>query len=353
MLKVNNTALAAAMARAASIVESRNTMPILAMVRLTAESDKLTVTTSNLDIEYRQTIECFASETIDVCVDAKRLAQMSSAANSDIAITLEGNSLIVKAGRSKWTAPTLGAETFPSIAFDCGSSIEIDGEELSAIISRTIWASSKEETRYYLRGVFFNAGTFVATDGHCLSMVETDHKWSMPDVIAPASFLKAVQASVGGDCSLGWDDRKMRFACGDTVIIGKMIDGQYPDYRRIIPEPCEPWATNVSDLAGAIKRVRISSDAQTKELRIKRGDGMVTLRIEGTSGFEGEEDVIADCSEGMETAVNADYISAMLASIGSDGVTVEQRTEAHAFVFRPTSQDPGLKFTGIVMGMRI
>lgn len=353
MLKVNNTALAAAMARASSIVETRNTLPILSSVRLTAEGDKLTVTTTNLDIEYRQTIECFADAPFDVCVEAKRLAQMASAANADITMTPDGTSLIVKSGRSKWSAPTLAADTFPPMkAEKLPKPIKIDGEELAKIVERTIWAASKSALPA-LSGLFFNAGTFVSTDGNVLAMIETSHKWDMPDVIAPAPFAKAIAASADGECELSWDDRKMRFTCGDVTITGKMIDGQFPDYRRIIPEPCEPWAADAGDIIGAVKRVRISSDAQTKKLRISRGDGAVVFRIEGTAGFEGEEEVVADCAEGFESAVNADYLAAMLNALNADSVTVEQREQFAPMVLRPSSQKPGMSFTGIVMAMRI
>lgn len=353
MLKINNAALAKALSRAEKIVESRNTIPILGMVKLVAENDRLAITTTNLDIEYRQTLECFADTPFSCCVDAKRLSQMANVANKDITMDLDGSILTVKSGRSKWSAPALPADDFPTMPVsDLSDPIAFDGAELSKIIDRTIWAADVNPTRHHLCGVFVNDGSFVATTGQILALIETDMEFNGPNVIAATPFLKSIQ-SFDGECELAWDDRKMQFSCGDVTITGKVIDGTFPDYRRVIPAPCEAWAVDSDELAGAVKRVRVASDAKERKLRIRKGDNALHVRIEGTAGFEAEEEIQADCSDGFEFGINADYLSQVLTALDADSVTVEQADQNAPIVFRPTSQKPGLSFTGIVMPMRI
>lgn len=353
MLKINNAALAKALSRAEKIVEVRNTIPILGMVKLVAEKDILTITTTNLDIEYRQTLECFADTPFSCCVDAKRLSQMANVASKDITMELDGSILTVKSGRSKWSAPALPADDFSTMPVsDLCDPVTFDGAELSRIIDRTIWAADVSPTRHHFCGVFFNAGSFVATTGQVLALIETDMEFNGPDVIAATPFLKSIQ-SFDGECKLAWDDRKMQFSCGDVTITGKVIDGTFPDYRRVIPGPCEAWAVDSDDLSGVVKRVRVASDAKERKLRIRKGNNALHVRIEGTAGFEAEEEIQADCSDGFEFGINADYLSQVLTALDADSVTVEQAEQIAPIVFRPTSQKPGLSFTGIVMPLMV
>lgn len=353
MLKIEHGVLAQALSRAEKIVEIRNTIPILGMVRLEANGDRLEIVTTNLDIEYRQTVPC-DGDLPACCIDAKRLSQMASVANKGITMSLDGNTLTVKSGRSRWAAPSMTADDFPIMpAQTLPEAMAIAGEELADIIERTVWAASTEAARYYLQGVFFNAGTFVATNSQVLAMIETDMGFAGPDAIIPTALLRAIQASADGLCELSWDEKRLRFVCGDVTITGKTIDGSFPDYRRVIPAPCEAWAVDADELAGAVKRVRIASDAKERKLRIRKGDNAIHVRIEGTAGFEAEEEVPADCAEGYEFGVNADYLAQVLTALDTDSVTVEQADAGAPIAFRPASQKPGRKFLGIVMPLRM
>lgn len=360
MLKISNTQLATALSRAEKIVESRNTIPILGMVRLTAERDFLEVVTTNLDLEYRQTLEALCDEPFSVCVDAKRLAQMANVASKDISMSLADGVLTVKSGRSRWQAPTLSADEFPIMPVgDLSEPLKIDGDELAKIIERTIWAASTEVTRAYLSGMYFdNVGglvSFVSTNAYVMPVIDTIHKWpeGAPNFIAARPFLNAVRSSADGPCNLAWDDKKMRFTCGDTVITGKAIDGQFPSYRNAIPQPSEPVGIDAGELLAAVKRVRIASDAKERKLRIRRGENAIRVRIEGTAGFEAEEEILADCQEGFESGVNADYLSGMLDALDTDSITIEQSEPGAPFLMRPASQRTYQTFTGVVWSLRI
>lgn len=359
-LTIPSTTIAQALKAAASIVETRNTIPILSMVRLVASKDTLEITTTNLDIEYRQTLACTVTEPFQCAVEAKRLASMAGAAVGDMTLTPGDGVLTIKAGRSRWSAPTLPVDDFPVMPVDkLGAGVKMDGEVLSRIIQRTVWSASDEATRYYLGGIYLNDRdgciSYVATNGHTLVQIETTQKWpkGAPDVIVPTGLLTAMSTSAQGQVKFEWDAGKLRMTVGDVTITGKMIDGSFPDYRRVIPAPSVPVAVDADELIGAVRRVRIASDAQTKKLRISRGDGLLGVRIEGTAGFEGSEEVVAECAASFESGVNADYLEGMLKALDAGSVTIEQEDPNKPFLMRPVAQKTGLNFTGVVMGMRI
>ena len=353
-LTISATTLAAALKGAAAIVETKNTLPILAMVRLSASGGKIEIITTNLDVEYRQTLEADISSDFACCVDAKRLAAMASAANANISMTLDKDILTVKSGRSRWAAPALPVDEFPVMpdATFCKPMIFMP----SPIIRRLLWAADTNSARVYLSGIFLNneGGKvhLVSSNGYVMPMIHLATKWpaKAPNIILAGGFLKALPDETG---TLEWDDRKARFKAGDITVVGKVIDGNFPEWQRVIPEPCEPYAVDADDLLGAARRTQIASDAQVRNLRLTRKTGLLSVRIEGTSGFEGEEEVPADCDDGFECGVNASFLINMLQALDTDAVSIEHHGADKAMLLRPTAQGPEATFQGLVWPLRI
>ena len=351
-MKINASQLASALKAAEKIVENRNTIPILSTVRLQAADDTLTITTTNLDIEYRQVLDAKVDAPISACVDAKRLAAMASAAKGDMSMALDKDILTIKAGRSRWGAPVINADDFPEMPVSnlCAPI----NASLETINRRVLWAASDKEARYYLRGAYMHddGGTarFVSTNGHVLATMGTSLKWpkDAPSAIIPDALVKVIADA--GDGSIAWDDKKLQFtsAGGSVTITGKMIDGTFPDYKRVIPEVSSVWQVDSDDMTGAIKRVRIASDAKERKLRIKPTGDALELRIEGTAGFQGGEEVEAQCDHEHETMVNADYMLAMLDAAGGV-VRVSQSDSGSPMRFDPVDDTA---FVGVCMPMR-
>lgn len=355
MIKIPATELAKALSAAASIVETKNMLPILAMVKLDAADGNLTVTTSNLDTEYRQTLPADIEAPFSCCVDAGKLANMASAAKAAISMSLDGHILTVKSGRSRWAAPSLRSDEFPLMPVDkLSKPMAIDW----SFADRVTWAASKEVNRAYLSGMFMNdeAGKacYVSTNGYRVAMVQSQSKWpkGAPDVIVPANLAKII-AGIGPG-SLEWDNAKMRFIADGVTVTGKAIDGTFPDYRSLFNRVAgDLYAIDATEMLDAVRRVRIGSDAKERKLRITRKQGGLHLRIEGTSGFEGEEEIPADCEAGFETGVNADYLAAMLGALNTDSIAVTQDGPAGLMHFRPIAQSPDITFEGLLGPMRI
>lgn len=194
----------------------------------------------------------------------------------------------------------------------------------------------------------------VSTDGHRVAMATTVAKWpkGAPDVIVPIRLAELIAGC--GKGSLQWNDALMRFQSGPVTITGKMIDGSFPDYRRLFSNITgDPYAFDAEAMLGAIRRVRIASDAQQRKLHIKRMDGRLAIRIEGTSGFEGEDEIDADCVDGFEACVNADYVVHIMAAIVDGGVAVQHDTPGSVLYIRPVTQPKDMTLEILCMPMRV
>lgn len=364
-ITVDPKQLASALSGAAAIVDSRASLPILAMARLVSDGKSVEITTSDLNIQYQQSV-CADGDVFSCAVEANRLLKMASAADAGklFVMTLEGDRLTIKTGKSRWTLPVLPSDDFPTMSVDgLSASMEVSAQSFASISKRVLWAASDEMSRPYLNGVFLNLhdgkSCFSATNGQVLATADTTYKWpeDAENVIIARQTVKAIAAACGdsGSINLSWNNSRIMadFGDGGPVILSVLVEGNYPDYRRIMPEPCEPIALETDDMISAVRRVKIASDAKDKKLRIARLDGALSISIEGTAGMEGVEDVAADCNAGFTSGANADYITNMLSAIGAESVTIEQKDERSVMQFRPVSQDVEMDFTGLVMPMSI
>ena len=360
-MKVSAKILAAAMKHASSIVQSTTVIPILANARLTASGGALEIVTSDTDIEYIQRIATDDHGELSVAVDAKKLAAIANAVPGDAIITMavkDDGRLNVSSGRSRWILPILPASDFPIMPpITDGHSLTIDGDALAKLLSRVSWAISNEPTRHYLNGAYWHShdGNLcaAATNGSVACVVGTGIAMpaDAPAVIIPTrmtGILATIADSHGGEITVTWDDRKLSAVIGDIVLTSKLIDGQFPDYRRIIPETGVPVSIDPESALDAIKRIRITIN-QTNQARIIRGDGVVTL-VARADGGESSEDIAAECSVGDPTGVNIQYLAAALTSIGGDAVEIHQENPQSPMLIRRVVDDGSL---AVVMPMRI
>lgn len=294
-------------------VQSRNTIPILAMVRLAADNGKLTVTGTDLNIEIAGHIE--AEGTLSCCVDAKLLAgAVGKAAGEFITLEQDGNDVVVKAGRSRFKLPSLPIADFPNL--DAGTFTAEFEADPAALFAPVAFAMSDEQTRYYLCGAYLEPKAVTATNGHKLSSVaHALPEFGFADgkgVIVPAA---TVALAPKGTCTVRLNERKIQFVADDVTITSSLVDGTYPDYERVIPRGLENVAVyDAATMKAAADRVAIVSQDKTPSVRLDLTSEEITL----TSRGNGEAvDVVACAYDGPAQAVgfNAVYLSAVLSSL--------------------------------------
>lgn len=297
------------------VVEARNIIPILSNVLLTASAGRLQVTGTDLDIVATDSTPAEVIAPGSLCVDAKLLSDIAKKAGGDVTLSLEGDQLIVKSGRSRFALPTLPAEDFPSLdggTFD--AQFEID---LAALFAPVAFAISTEETRYYLNGVFLHTHDenlrAVATDGHRLSRHQIAYPGedAFKGIIVPR---KTVGLLPKGTVSVSVSESKIRISTGDFVITSKLVDGTFPDYERVIPTGNDKVAVFDSNaMRSAAARVSVVSSERGRAVKLAFADGAATLTVNNPdSGSATEEVAVSYDSDPLEIGFNSQYLTELV-----------------------------------------
>lgn len=368
MITVDAGVLTKAMRHAAAVTERRNTIPILANVLLVAKGETLSISTTDLDLQFTQTVPLRAGGELMTTVDSQRLATLAGAVESGAQISLElkDDRLTVKSGRGRWVLPVLPRDDFPlMVVGNFEASIDLAGAALARAVGRVGAAISTEETRYYLNGILLSPDggqvRMVATDGHRMMVVTVEAAWpeNAPDVIVPRKFVRTLEklaAGLGeGAVSLAWSAKQVRAEIGPVTLLGKTIDGSFPDYRRVIPSvEGTPVVFDPAVLRGAVRRVALIATEKTRVVKLTREADLLLLHVASPDNGAASEELPADCDvsgeRGFACGFNAAYLGDMLEAIGGDTVELHHADAGAPALFRRKVSDGAL---GVLMPMRV
>lgn len=362
MIAIEAGVLARAMKHAAGIVESSQTIPILANVRLFAKGDVLQITTSDLDTELQQDLPLAVGGELATTVDARRLSALAGAveAGAQIKMEVENKRLTVRAGRSRWVLPVLSFEDFPSLPFDDGvAEVSLSAPVLAEAIDRVLWSVSTEQARYHISGPLLHAEeghlALVATNGNTLARAIT--QVAFPDQGGDAILGPKFARILGALCAdaervgLAWDAKKVRASIGAVRLTGKVIDGDFPDYRRVIPaREAQPATLDPRELRHALRRVQLVSTEKTRAVKVERGDDKMMLGVSSVDAGTAQEELPASCAAGFETGFNTQFLDRMAEAVGGDTIAMSQADGASPALFERTVPDGMLC---IVMPLRV
>lgn len=365
-LNIERSALLRSLGHVQSVVERRNTIPILSNVFIAAENNSLSLTATDLDLSIVENIETDIGAPGGTTVPAQTLFDIvrKLPEGSDVELELgEDPRLSLKAGRSKFTLSCLPKEDFPVMSGgDLPHNFSVPAGELRRLIDKTRFAISTEETRYYLNGIYMHVADdclrAVATDGHRLAQVETslpDGAKGMPGVIVPRKAvgeLRKLIDEVTDDIEVSLSDTKVRFAFGGIVLISKLIDGTFPDYTRVIPEGNEKvLEADCHMLAEAVDRVSTISTDRTRSVKLNLESGKITLSVNSPeNGTATEEVVVTYGADVMEIGFNARYLLDILSQIEGDTVKAELADGASPTILRDSEDTQALY---VLMPMRV
>ncbi len=328
-----------------SVVERRNTIPILSNVLIDAsDGGSVRVMATDLDL---QVVETMSAASVDqpgaITVSAHLLFDIARKLpeGSQVSLTTSDNRLEVKAGRSNFKLPTLPRDDFPVIVEgDLPTSFELPARLLAELIDRTRFAISTEETRYYLNGIFLHVTDedepllkAAATDGHRLArftLPRPEGAAGMPDVIVPRKAVgelrKLLDEALDSNVMIDLSASKIRFALGGeggVVLTSKLIDGTFPDYSRVIPTANDKLLKVDPKLFySGVDRVATIATEKTRAVKIGLDHDRVTLSVTSPDNGTAAEELAAEYrAEGLEIGFNANYLKDILGQI--DGDTVE------------------------------
>ncbi len=335
-LEIAREALLKPLQQVIGAVERRQTLPALANVLLRAGADGLQLTATDLEIELRARASIEVEREGETTVNARKLLDIcrNLPAGAMVGIELDGERVVVRSGRSRFTLATLPAAEFPVID-EVHAQVEfsLGQDALKRGIDRIGFAMAQQDVRYYLNGLLFElAGDrlrTVATDGHRLSMCEIEA--SLPagegqQVIVPrkgvielARLLDA-EAENGVSVHLGSNHIQVEF--DGLRFTSKLIDGRFPDYTRVVPDggACEMRADR-DTLRQALARTSILSNEKYKGVRLALGESGLRVQTHNPDQEEAEEEVEVEYTGGdLEIGFNVVYLLDILGSIQGETV---------------------------------
>jgi len=369
-LTIERAALLRALNHVQSVVERRNTIPILSNVLIDSKDGALGLTATDMDIAIVERTAADVATAGAVTAPAHTLydivRKLPDGAQVDLDATGEGERLTLKSGRSRFTLATLPTDDFPVMSGgDMPHEFQLDAEALRALIDRTRFAISTEETRYYLNGIYLHAADgdaamlrAVATDGHRLARVEIplpDGANGMPGVIVPrktVSELRKLIEETDGPISISLSDTKIRFAFGDAVLTSKLIDGTFPDYERVIPSGNDKIMTvDCSDFAEAVDRVSTIATEKMRAIKMKLDGDQMELSASSQENGQAVEELAIDYGrEAIEIGFNARYLLDIANQVEGDTAEFVMADAASPTIVRDP-KDPGALY--VLMPMRV
>ena len=347
------------------VVERRQTMPVLANVLLTVtEGEGLAVTATDLEVELVARIEVAVDKGGEVTVPGRKLLDICRALpdGAAVSVSLSGEKVTVRSGRSRFTLSTLPAADFPVVDDIKGQQkVTLPQGLLHRLIEKTQFSMANQDVRYYLNGMLFEVAAAtvrsVATDGHRLALCELsiDGMDATPQqVILPRKGVLELQRLIGGEgeCTVEIGSNHLRVALPGIQLTSKLIDGRFPDYDRVIPKESDaPMLADRVQLADCLNRIRILANEKYKGVRVELKAGSVTVQAHNPEQEEAEEEIEVQYQGGeMEIGFNVEYLIAALRALDNEQVRLEFRDSASSCLI----QDPERRDCKyVVMPMRL
>ncbi len=324
-VSIERSALLKAMSQAQSVVERRNTIPILANVLIEAEGGVASFRATDLDIEVidraQAQVERPGASTVAAHILHEIVRKLPDGAIVELFDDGASGRLEVRAGRSHFSLATLPKEDFPVMAsseYSCNFSAP--APVLRRLFDKSKFAISTEETRYYLNGVYMHAADgnlrCVATDGHRLARIDAplpEGAAEMPGVIVPRKTVGELRKLLDDDdmqIAVSVSETKIRFATPEITLTSKVIDGTFPDYTRVIPvSNSRRLEVDAAEFAQAVDRVSTVSSERSRAVKLSLDEDRLILSVNAPdSGAAEEELAVAYGDEPLEIGFNAKYL---------------------------------------------
>ncbi len=372
VLKASQDKVLSALQAVSGIVERRHTLPILANVLIRKQGSQVELTTSDLEIQVRTTVEFDGDEgNFSSTVGARKLIDILRSMPSDQTVSLSSNAskMTLQGGKSRFTLQTLPADDFPLVqeAADFGPAFSVPQKTLKHLINQVHFAMAVHDIRYYLNGILFVAEgkslTLVATDGHRLALAQAELETDIPkqEVILPRKTVLELMRLLKDGGKDGSDDQpiEMRFAGNQAKFsfsgmefVTKLVEGKFPDYNRVIPKNHKFRVTlGRAPLLASLQRAAILTSEKFKAVRLSFEPGLLSIASSNAEQEEAKEEIEIDYGGDLiETGFNVTYLMDALQNMGQDMVSIDLNDSASSALITIPEQS-GFKY--VVMPMRI
>jgi len=366
---INQIDLLKALQKISGVVPAKSTTPILENFLLDLDEKKLKITGTDLEVSMTTQVEVTeAEESGAIAIPARVISEMIRSL-PDIPIHFESDEnhrVKIKTDQGLYQIAGVSKESFPEIPKLAEDRIiEIDNNKLNRMFSKTIFAVSSDELRPALMGVFMQILSdefrMVSTDGHRLSkIVDKSFHCEEPPIriIIPP---KAIQIALRnledeGTTKLIINENGLSFNFDQTILFTRLVEGQYPDYERVIPRDNDKsLGIDRNLLMACVKRVSLFSSVLTHQIRFSLSDNkLIVLSEDIDIGGEAREELSVDYhGENMEIGYNAQYIMDILKHIDSDEVLFSLKNQVSATLLTPSKQEDEESLVMLIMPIKL
>lgn len=359
--------LSTALQNILQVVPTKSTLPILTNILVEALENKLKLSATDLDISITATLECAVAKRGSVALPARILFEIiRELPESEITFEATGNRVEMKIPNGSYKIAAISPEDFPKLpTVNTKKEVRIDADEFVKMVRKTTFACSSDETRPALNGVFWQIKgdkmQMVATDGHRLARISLTNgkiKGITEDIIIPPKVLNLIPKFITEerkDLGVVFGENNIIFNLNDIVLTSRLIEGPYPNFEQVIPATNDKkLVVSKEELAGAVRRVSILSNALTHQVRFSVRKGSLTLATNNQDvGGEGRE--VLDCDytgDPIEIGYNSQYIGDILSRMDSNEVIFELSSPVAAGVVY-SQEVPKDQYLCLVMPLRL
>ncbi|MBI2608549.1 MAG: DNA polymerase III subunit beta [Deltaproteobacteria bacterium] len=369
--KVQKSAFLGALHHTQSVVEKRNTMPILANILLEVKKNTLYLSATDLEIGIQVRCRIEGVEEGSITLGAKYLYDVvRELPQEEIILTKKENNWIsLECGKAIFNIVGLPSEDFPALpALKNNNFHVVASEKIKDMIEKTIFSVSTDETRYQLNGVCFEKVDsshirMVATDGHRLSMIDKDLSLSeesglSKNIIIPRKGLTELRKvlesaqSGTGTFELGFDGNNIIVHQDEITLYIRLIEGEYPDYKQVIPKKSDKKIlVNREHLMQALKRISLLSEERAKGVKFSFSNNQLVISSNNPKLGEAREEIeIGYKGEEFDIGFNARYFLDVLNVLKEGEVTLELNDDASPGILKPREDS---SYKCIVMPMKL
>ncbi len=351
-----------------TVVDKKNTRPILTYTLIKAENNQLNFCATDLEVSAQVRLEAIVEKAGTFCVNAKNLSDiLKELPNEEIELICEENTLKIECGDIHFTLLIYNSEDFPQLSFEIGGKpLPILSTQLSDIINKTVHAISTDETRLYLNGIYLQETESklraVATDGHRLSLVDTqveDNKCEnlMNGIIIPRKGVfelkKLSEAFPTEELKLSVDESFLYANANDKYFLSiRLIAREYPKYQAVIPSKTSfTMTTDKMTFFNAIRRIKIMSNEKSNGVRVHLKNNEMTIMANHPSLGDAREKINVDyAGKEMEIGFNAKYLVDTLATFDEGEISLELNNELSPVLIKSNTHP---NYLGIIMPLKL
>ena len=352
------------------IVDKKNSLPILSNILIEAKDNSLTLSSTDMDISIIEKIDCNVFEDGSTTINSQILYDIVRKINDNSEIEIisnDGKLLTLRADGSRFSLACLPKEDYPIIDQEnSGNTIKINSKIIFKLIDKTKFAISNEETRYFLNGLYFNITkdqsnsilTLVGTDGHRLAKFShniEDNIDQVSGVIIPKKTiyeLCKLLSEVDEDVYISISSNKIVFTIENIIFISKLIDGSFPDYKRVIPKDNSNILNiNREILLSAVDRVSTIANEKSPVVKFKLLQNILNLNTINNESSTASEDLKINYNgDEIEIGFNSKYIMDIVNNLEDEEISINLKDNTSPIIALENSNS---NLVYVLMPMRV